>query len=224
MTLEKKLKTLLDQIDQAASAAGRKASEIKFVAISKGRGVEEIKEAYSLGIKDFGENRLDEAFKKMDRLPEDIRWHFVGKLQRNKVKKVIGKFALIHSVDTVELAHKISWASIEQGVTTPVLLEANTSGEKAKSGLAPAEWKEKFIELLELKGINIQGLMTMAPLTEEEMVIRACFSKLHQLQQELEQKGGNLAILSMGMSHDFPIAIQEGATLIRIGTAFFISQ
>jgi PLP dependent protein len=221
MSLEKNLRRVLDQIAETATLSGRKKHEIILVAVTKGRSLEEIREAYFLGIRDFGENRVDEALLKIEQLPSDIRWHFIGKLQKNKIQKVIGKFALIHSVDTVELAEKLSIASLKKGVKTPVLLEANTSGESTKEGLSPDTWKANFKDLLEFKGIEIGGLMTIAPLTEDQGRIRRCFSELRLLQQQLQELGGNLQALSMGMTNDFPIAIQEGATLVRIGTTLF---
>jgi PLP dependent protein len=224
MGLEKNLRNVLEQIAQAATLAGRKSEEIALVAVSKGRSLEEMREAYFLGVHDFGENRVEEALDKIGQLPSDIRWHFIGKLQKNKVNKIIGKFSLIHSVDTIELAEKISRASLEKGVKSSILLEANTSGEATKSGLTPDEWKAGYQRLLDLEGIEIHGFMTMAPLTEDEGVIRHCFSELRLLQQHLQQIGDSLETLSMGMSNDFFIAIQEGATLLRIGTALFTPQ
>lgn len=219
MGLEQNLKKLLDQIETAAQLAGREAQDIVLVAISKGRSVEDIRAVYDLGLRDFGENRVDEALNKMEQLPSDIRWHFIGKLQKNKVNKVIGRFTLIHSVDSVELAEKISASSCEGGLKSALLLETNTSGEPTKSGLSPDEWRKRYRDLLDLKGIGIEGLMTMAPLTEDEGVIRHCFSELRLLGEEL-----HLQTLSMGMTNDFPLAVQEGATLLRIGTALFTPQ
>jgi pyridoxal phosphate enzyme (YggS family) len=224
MSFEKNLKALLEKIDEAARLAGRPSDEIKLVAVTKGRSLEEIQEAYSCGLRDFGENRVDEALQKREQLPSDIRWHFIGKLQKNKVNKVIGKFALIHSIDSVELAEKISRTSIQQGLKTAVLLEVNTSREATKSGLSSEAWKMRYLELQRLHGIEIHGLMAMAPLTEDESAIRSCFKELRLLGQTLQEESGDLATLSMGMSHDFPIAIQEGATLLRIGTALFMPQ
>jgi pyridoxal phosphate enzyme (YggS family) len=222
--IEKNLREILERISLAAHQAGRREEEISLVAISKGRSLEEIREAYLLGVRDFGESRVGEALEKIEQLPSDIRWHFIGKLQRNKVSKVIGRFTLIHSVDTVELAEKISHLSFEKGVKTSILLEVNTSGESSKGGLSVQEWEGYYQQLLELKGVNIQGLMTMAPLTENEGIIRHCFCELRLCLQRLQRRGGELTTLSMGMSNDFPLAIQEGATLLRIGTALFLPQ
>lgn len=224
MSLEKNLNRVLEEIEKAALQVGRKGEEITLVAVSKGRTVEEIRAAYFLGMRDFGESRIQEALEKREQLPADIRWHFIGKLQKNKVQKAVGCFALIHSVDTMELATRISRISLERSVKTSLLLESNTSGEATKSGLSPEEWKRHYPELLQLHGIEIHGCMTMAPLTENEGEIRECFSRLRKLQQALQEMGGDLQTLSMGMTHDFKIAIQEGATLVRIGTALFMPQ
>jgi PLP dependent protein len=224
ISLEKNVQRVYQQMEAAALRADRKKEEIQLVAISKKESVSKVQELYDLGIRNFGENRIAEALEKMPILPKDIRWHYVGKLQKNKVSKVIGHFVLIHSVDSVELAEKISSSSLERGVKTRILLEANVTGEKSKWGLSSNEWKRSFASLLDLKGIEIDGLMTMAPLTKDTSVIRRCFSDLKLLQTELRTFGKNLPVLSMGMSHDFPIAIEEGATLIRLGTALFLSS
>ncbi len=224
MGLEKNLRSVLDQIDAAAEQVGRKGEDIKLVAVSKGHTIEEMREAYFLGIRDFGESRVNEALEKMERLPSDIRWHFIGKLQKNKVSKVIGRFTLIHSVDSLELAERISLLSMREGLQTAILLEVNTSGEATKSGLSFEGWREVYSKLLDLNGVSLEGLMTMAPLTEDEATIRHCFSELKHCAEKLGERGGNLTTLSMGMSNDFPLAIQEGATLVRIGTALFITQ
>lgn len=197
---------------------------VTLVAVSKGRSVTEMLKVYAAGVRDFGENRVQEAFEKMEQMPADVRWHFIGKLQSNKISKVIGRFVLIHSVDSAELARKISRSSLQRGLRTPILLEANTSGETSKSGLRPEEWEAVFPVLLDLEGIEVKGLMTMAPLTDNASIIRDSFAKLRQLRDRLQSRGGkevDLSTLSMGMSSDHVIAIEEGATLVRIGTAIF---
>ncbi len=215
------LESVVGTIEKKAREAGRNPAEISLVVVTKGQPQEAIEMLYQMGVRDFGENRVQEALEKMEKSPKDIRWHFIGKLQKKKVSKVIGRFTLIHSVDSSRLAEKLSTASMEHGVVTSVLLEANTSGEGAKSGLSPVEWKQEYGRLLDLEGIKISGLMTMAPLTDDEGVIRNCFSKLRQLRDELQEIGGELPALSMGMSQDYPIAIEEGATHLRIGSAIF---
>lgn len=189
---------------------------VQVVAVSKYRSLDQIQALYEAGCRDFGENRVNEALEKSPNLPSDIKWHFIGSLQKNKVNKVIGRFHLIHSVDTFELAEKISKASQEANLITSILLQVNTSGEISKQGLSIEEWRHLYNKTSQLEGINIKGLMTMAPLTQDEDVIRNTFRQLKQFSDELK-----LPIVSMGMSQDYKIAIQEGATLLRIGTALF---
>lgn len=224
MSVQQNLAKVLKEIEEAALLAGRKPEEISLVAVTKGVSLQMIEEAYTLGCRDFAEARVPEALSKITRLPKAVRWHFVGKLQKNKVAKIIGRFKLIHSVDTPDLAEKIARSSQEKGIVSAILLEVNTSEEKTKAGLSPAQWKEAFLPLLDLQGIEIQGLMTMAPLTENESLIRQCFSELRHLRdflQEAAEDRCDLSVLSMGMSNDFAIAIQEGATILRIGSAIF---
>jgi len=224
MNVANNVDQVLNKIKQAALHAGRNPDEVAIVAVSKGHVLEEIQEAYWAGCRDFGENRIQEALAKMKKTPSDIRWHFVGKLQKNKVNKVVGCFDLIHSVDTAEIAKKIAEVSHARGVVSSILLEVNTSGEETKSGLTAKEWEATIADLLDLRDIEIHGLMTMAPLTEDEGVIRHCFASLRLLRDRLQEIAGlraDLSTLSMGMTNDFPVAIQEGATLVRIGTAIF---
>ncbi len=195
---------------------------VTLVVVTKGRSYEEVYSAYEEGARHFGENRVPEALEKISQLPSDIHWHFIGSLQKNKVRKVLGHFDLIHSVDSLELAKKISEVSEEMGRTTSILLQANTSGEEAKHGYAPEQWISDFKALLRLPSLDVQGLMTMAPLTEDEDTIRRCFAGLRSLRDSLQDSfGRSLPHLSMGMSNDYRIAIEEGATLVRIGSAIF---
>lgn len=210
-----------DEICKIAEGCGRDPAEITLVAVTKGHTWEEIHPIYEEGCCDFGESRLQEAQTKMPKAPADIQWHYIGPLQKNKVRKVIDSFHLIHSVDSVDLAQKISSCSEEAGIVMPIFLEANTSGESSKHGLTPKEWKENFNKIKNLPAIKIKGLMTMAPFVEDEETVRGCFSALRQLRDELQQKDPAIRELSMGMSHDYPFAIEEGATYLRIGTALF---
>ncbi|NGX61727.1 MAG: hypothetical protein K940chlam9_01216 [Chlamydiae bacterium] len=224
MSVARNIAQILQEIEEAARQANREGSEISLLTVSKGRPLEEIGEAYKAGCRDFGENRVLEAIEKMEKAPSGIRWHYIGKLQKNKVQKVLGRFVLIHSVDTPELAEKIAKASFERGLETALLLETNASGEESKSGMSPFAWEKIFPHLLSLRGIRIEGVMTMAPLTEDEGEIRACFSSARHLFEALQERGGEqITTLSMGMSHDFPLAIAEGSTIIRIGTSLFVT-
>lgn len=216
---------VFDKIRQAAARAKRPIESITLVAVTKHRNVGEITPLYQLGCRDFGESRVQEALPKIERMPSDVRWHFIGPLQKNKVIKVIGNFHLIHSVDSPELAEKIASISTQQQITTPVLLQVNTSGEETKQGLSPDDWRSCVEPFFNKPGLVIQGLMTMAPLTEDVSLIRATFANLRFLRDEWIRKYDvPLPHLSMGMSHDFEIAIEEGATLIRIGTALFVDK
>lgn len=214
------------EIARVAKGCGRNPASITLVAVTKQVDWQTALTLYHLGQRDFGENRIPEALAKKEALPPDCRWHFIGKLQSNKVRKAIGPFALIHSIDSFSLAEKVSAVSLEQGSITPILLQSNTSGEAAKQGLSPEEWRQCFEDILQLPGITVQGFMTMAPLgsrTEaEKQTIRSCFRKLRQLRDEFNDAYHlNMPHLSMGMSQDFSIAIEEGATLLRIGSALF---
>ncbi len=207
-----------------AKRCGRNPKEITIVAVSKFYPWEYIHSAYRAGCLDFGESRVQEALPKMAEAPDDARWHMIGSLQRNKVSKVVGKFALIHSVDHPDVARKIAQISAEKEIVTPILLQVNTSGEQSKHGLPPQEWLKEFEALLDVEGIEIDGLMTMAPLTEDEAVIRQCFGDLRKFRDKLREIAGEafpLPSLSMGMSHDYHIAIEEGSTILRIGSAIF---
>lgn len=224
MSIQKNLAKIQAEIAEKAHAVGRISSEIELIVVTKNQSLNNIKEAYDFGCRKFGENRVIEALEKKTSLPEDISWHLIGSLQSNKINKAIGHFSLIHSVDSLELAQKISHVSEEKELQTAILLQVNISGESTKHGLSAEQWKQHVRGLDRLSGLKIQGLMTMAPLTEDIGVIRNCFRSLRQLKEEFQQRFTNpqdFYHLSMGMSHDYPIAIEEGATILRIGTAIF---
>ncbi len=211
-------------VDELARQCGRDPADIVLVAVTKTEPMEQVLSAYAAGCRDFGESRVQEALEKIPLAPQDCRWHLIGTLQANKVNKVVGQFVLIHSVDSVVLAQKISQCSVDRGVVTPILLQVNTSGEVSKHGLTPDQCRREIPEVFALGGVAVRGLMTMAPLTEDEQVIRRCFSGLRNLRNEIMAWDGVPACfreLSMGMSHDYPLAIQEGATILRIGSAIF---
>lgn len=211
-----------EDISNTALKCGRDPSEIKLVVVSKGHPIEQIQIVYNEGCRDFGENRVQEALEKIPAAPMDIYWHMIGTLQINKIKKSLGKFAMYHSIDTPELAYRIAKSSQELDLITPVLLQVNTSGESTKQGLSLEAWKWAFEEIMKLSGIKIEGLMTMAPYVVEESIIRECFSRLRLFNDELKKAYKiDLPELSMGMSHDYRLAIAEGATILRIGSAIF---
>lgn len=209
-------------IHSIAKGCGRDPKEITLITVSKTHPWEDIKVVYTAGCRDFGENRLQEALEKISDAPKDIHWHLIGTLQKNKVRKAIGEFSLIHSVDSLELAEKISECSQEADVVTSVLLQVNSSGEYTKHGLSCEEWRREFERVLSLPGIAVKGLMTIGPLSRDMALIRQSFRSLRELKEELQQVAegeATLEHLSMGMSNDYPIAIEEGATLLRIGSA-----
>ncbi len=192
---------------------------VTLIVVSKGRTTPQIEEVYGCGYRNFAENRIEEALPKIEALPKDIRWHFIGRIQSKKIPKLVGHFSLIHSVDREEIAEKISKVSLERGLCTSVLLQVNTSLEKSKAGLTPLEWIQCYDRVKALKGIHVCGLMTMAAQTEDESLIRHAFARLRQMRDEL--KDLNLTTLSMGMSDDYQIAVEEGATMVRLGRLIF---
>jgi len=216
------LAILRQKIDETCKRSGRKPDEVKIIAVSKYFGVDSIIEVKNCGLTDFGENRAQELTLKYEKLGNDIIWHFIGTLQKNKVKYAVNAAELIHSVDSSELVEEINERAEKLGKVQKILLEVKTSEEETKSGL------ETEIEILslvkrcsELKNIELKGFMTMAPLTEDANIIRKSFRDLRNLKDKINNKGYNLTELSMGMTSDFEIAIEEGATMIRIGSAIF---
>lgn len=213
------------RIAEAALRSGRKADQINLLAVTKTFPVKNIQQAYDLGLRDFGENRVQEAITKIAELPKDIRWHLIGQLQTNKINKVLGKFILIHSVDTFELAQALSTrlGSFSQ----EILLEVNTSRENTKSGVNPPEALSVAQKISALQGVKLRGLMTVGPLTEDKGRQREAFKELKGLFEQIRREkwaGPSFGVLSMGMSGDFEVAIEEGSTLIRVGTALFGSR
>lgn len=224
MTIEERFKEVNCNIVDKALSCGRQPQEITLVAVSKGHGIDSMESVYHLGGRNFGESRLQEACEKIELFSYECRWHFTGRLQSNKVKKAISSFYLIHSVDSIELAQKISHTSQSEEIMTRILLQVNASGEKTKQGLNAVEWERQIEVLNELPNLRIEGLMTMAPYVEDEKVIRNCFHSLYELREKWKKEMREPALLtqlSMGMSHDYLLAIEEGATLLRIGTAIF---
>lgn len=198
----------------------------KIVAVTKYFDETKLIEYYNIGIRDFGENRVQDAIEKMDKLPKEVvensRFHLIGHLQSNKVKYAVGRFDLIHSVDSLKLAQKISEEAYSKGIIQKVLIQVNNAHEEAKFGFNPEEIKTCFAELLKLENIQIEGLMNIAPLTEDEQVLRNLFKKIKCLKDELASEYKvELREISMGMSNDFRIALEEGATIIRLGRILF---
>ena len=220
MPFESRLREIRDRIARAAERSGRPASAITLIAVSKTVGAETVRAACDAGIRDFGESRAQELVAKASALRGlPLRWHFIGHLQRNKVPDVVPIASLVHSVDSVRLARRIA----ETAGAEPVdcLLQVNTSGEESKFGAAPDELDALLREARDLGPLRIGGLMTLGPLTEDEEAIRASFRLLRRLAERAREEIPEATILSMGMSGDFEIAIEEGATHVRIGTALF---
>ena len=219
------LHRLEERIESACLKANRKRNEVRLVAVSKTYPIEVIKEALILGQRDFGENRALELRDKFGLISDDIYWHFIGHLQTNKVKYVIKPAEFIHSVESIKLAEEINIQAAKIEKQQKILLEINSSNEESKFGLRN---EEKIFELAEycknLKNIKLCGLMTMAPFTDDEEIIRKTFRSLRELKEKLNKSGFEFSELSMGMTNDFEIAIEEGATMIRIGTAIFGSR
>lgn len=212
------------RVRAACERSGRDPKEVTLIAVSKTKPASDLKEAYDAGARDFGENKVQEILKKYPQLPKDIRWHMIGHLQTNKVRQVVGKACLIHSVDSVKLAGEISKESGKQGITTPVLLEVNVAEEETKFGFHIEETEEALREISRLEGIKVCGLMTIAPFVEEAEENRHVFRTFHQFYVDMKSKNidnVNMSILSMGMTGDFEVAVEEGATMVRVGTGIF---
>jgi PLP dependent protein len=219
--IDENLAAVRARIGEAASRAGRDAREITLVAVTKEVDEETAKQAVANGISDLGENRVQELRKKQEALAGlDVRWHMIGTLQRNKVAHVVGRVVLIHSVDSVSLAGTISERAEAQGIRQDVLLEVNAGQERQKHGVAPSEAAEAARGLLEMKGLRLRGFMTVAPQGDIEAARRA-FRTLRELRDEVGQRAPEVSELSMGMTEDLEVAIAEGATIVRVGTAIF---
>src|SRR6266853_588186 len=210
------------QIAQTAAKVGRAVDEIELVAISKTHAAEKVREAIEAGHTLFGESRVQEARVKIPDLPSSARWHFVGHLQKNKIRHALPLFELIHSIDSLALAQDINRIAEEDGLHPRVLLEVNVAGEGSKFGFTPEKLREDLENLLALPRLSILGLMTIPPIADEAEASRKYFVELRKLRDRLQTEFHvDLAQLSMGMTQDFAIAVEEGATLVRVGTAIF---
>jgi pyridoxal phosphate enzyme (YggS family) len=216
------LKRVNERIAVACESSGRDPSEVKIVAVTKTHPPEVIREAIAAGINIIGENRVQEAEEKYNQIEARVEWHMVGHLQRNKVRNALSIFSMIESLDSLRLALEIEKENAKRGQITPCLIEVNTSGEETKFGVAPRELAELVTELLKLEHVKLVGLMTLGPLTEDKDRIRRSFVQLRELRDRVENIFGcYLPHLSMGMSDDFEIAVQEGATMVRLGRVLF---
>lgn len=212
------------EIADACGRAGRKREDVTLIAVSKTKPLSMLRKAYEAGIRDFGENRVQELMEKMPMMPEDVRWHMIGHLQRNKVKYVVGRVHLIHGVDSLALAEAISREALKQKTQADILLEVNVAGEESKFGVSEAGAFALVSEAAKLPGIRIRGLMTIAPLAEDPEANRIYFQRLRQLSVDIMRKNPDnvcMDILSMGMTGDYVAAVEEGAVCVRVGTGIF---
>ena len=218
------METVRNNIVRTCIACGRDPEEVKLIAVSKTKPVSMIQEIISEQVFDFGENKPQELRDKYELLPKDLRWHMIGHLQRNKVKYIIDKACLIHSVDSVRLAETINQEAEKHGIVMPVLVEVNIAKEPSKFGLMPEETLDFIREVSHFTHIKVNGLMTIAPFVENPEDNRFYFQNLKKLYVDIKEKNidnVNMCILSMGMTGDFEVAIEEGATMVRVGTGIF---
>ncbi len=212
------------RILSACKKAGRDPKEVTLIAVSKTKPVSMIEEAYGAGVRDFGENKVQELCEKYKELPQDIKWHMIGHLQRNKVKQIIGKTVLIHSVDSLRLAEQIEEDAGKQDLIIDILLEINVAEEDSKFGFKLEEAESAILKIATFPHVRIKGLMTIAPFVENSEENRSVFKKLRQFYVDMQRKNidnVSMSLLSMGMTGDYEVAIEEGATLVRVGTGIF---
>jgi len=220
--IAKRLDKVRAEMGDAAAKVGRKIEEVELLAVSKTHSAEKVGEAVAAGQLLFGESKVQETRAKSPLLPSHLRWHFIGHLQKNKVRHALPLFELIHSIDSVDLAQQVDRIAKEDGFFPRVLLEVNVAGEGTKFGFKPEALEQAIEQLLKLQRLSIEGLMTIPPLSAEREKSRPYFTRLRSFRDELEQKFSvKLPHLSMGMSDDFAVAIEEGATLVRVGTRIF---
>ena len=222
--IQENIKQVQKNIEQACCRAGRDPQEVMLIAVSKHKPLSALEEAYQCGMRDFGENKVQELMEKAEVLPKDIRWHMIGHLQRNKVKYIVDKVYLIHSVDSIRLAEEISKEALKKNVTVDILVEVNVAEEETKFGSTMEEASELVSQIAALSGIQVKGLMTIAPFVENPEENRKYFSKLKQLAVDIENKNidnVSMRVLSMGMTGDYEVAVEEGASYVRVGTGIF---
>lgn len=213
-----------EKVKEACRRAGRNRDEVTLIAVSKTKPMSMIEELLPLGVVDFGENKVQELTAKEEALPSGIHWHMIGHLQRNKVKYIVDKACLIHSVDSLRLAETVSQEAEKKGVTANILIEVNVAGEDSKFGVSPDETAALAEAISKLPNIAVKGLMTIAPFVENAEENREVFRNLRKLSVDIEEKKFNnvtMAVLSMGMTGDYEVAIEEGATMVRVGTGIF---
>lgn len=222
--LKENLAEVQSRVEQACKRAGRDVAEVTLIAVSKTKPVTDLQEIYNAGVRDFGENKVQEMCDKMEKMPKDINWHMIGHLQRNKVKYIVGNVALIHSVDSYRLAEEINIQAKKKGIVVPILVEVNIADETTKFGVSKEDAMELVRQIASLDALSIKGLMTIAPYVVDPEENRAYFRKIKELSVDIAKQNidnVSMDILSMGMTGDFEVAIEEGATMVRVGTGIF---
>ena len=221
---KKNLEVIEENICNACKKAGRSRDEVTLIAVSKTKPVEDLQAVYDLNIRDFGENKVQELKDKIEVMPKDMKWHMIGHLQRNKVKYIIGKVELIHSVDSLRLAEEISKQAKKNNVNADILVEVNIGDEDSKFGISTDDVIELVKDIAKLDNISIKGLMCVAPYVVDSEENRPLFHKIKDLSVDIMSENidnVSMSILSMGMSNDYQVAIEEGATMVRIGSNLF---
>ena len=222
--IKEHLTEVKERIEQACIRSGRNPGEVTLIAVSKTKPVPMLEEAYAAGARDFGENKVQEIAAKKPELPEDIRWHMIGHLQRNKVGQVLGKAVLIHSVDSLRLARQIETDAAKAGLDVDILLEVNVAKEESKYGFMLEEVEDAIMTIKDFPHVHIKGLMTIAPFVENPEENRGIFKKLFEFAVDIDKKNIDnvtMGVLSMGMTGDYEVAVEEGATMVRVGTGIF---
>ncbi|MCB6341895.1 YggS family pyridoxal phosphate-dependent enzyme [Enterocloster lavalensis] len=222
--IKEQLEEVRERVNAACLRAGRDPKSVTLIAVSKTKPAQAVQEAYEAGARDFGENKVQEILQKQPALPQDIRWHMIGHLQRNKVHQVIGKAVLIHAVDSLRLAEQIEQEAAKRNLDVDVLLEINVAKEESKYGFFLEDAEEAIRRISALPHVHVRGLMTIAPFVENPEENRGIFQKLYQFSVDINDKNIDnvtMGVLSMGMSGDFEVAIEEGATMVRVGTSIF---
>jgi len=205
---------------EAARGRGGHGQLVTIVAVTKTHGPDAVQAAWDSGLRDVGENRIQEALPKMDAVSVPVRWHLIGHLQRNKVKS-IDRFAMLQSLDSARLADAVSAHAAPSGRPVEALVQVNVVGEETKGGFPPSEWRQEAERLMSLRGIHVRGVMTMAPFDADERTLRKVFAGAREARDVMRKAGHDATELSMGMSHDYEVAVEEGATFVRLGTTLF---
>lgn len=222
--LKENLQQVEENVAAACSKAGRNRNEVTLIAVSKTKPLEMLNEIYGQGVREFGENKVQEMCDKIEQMPEDINWHMIGHLQTNKVKYIVGKTALIHSVDSVHLAKEISKQAVKNQVSVDILIEVNIAQEDTKFGIRAEDTMQLVKDISLLPNIQIKGLMTIAPFVQNPEENRPYFKAIKQLSVDINKENidnVSMDILSMGMTGDYMVAIEEGSTMVRVGTGIF---